>query len=171
MRRRYFVAMAATGAVLSTSGCIGETVIRNIDDFVHIQPESGEVWTLDSLDEADDSVEVGYTVESEYRPFQVFYFTSRATAETYQSYIAGQQSGEQPTGFDKLNTMAVPNDDGVYTATSSDDGGRKTVDIGDETEHYFAVDYSEYGQRLGVETYDDELQASVDMEVVDSGLI
>jgi len=58
----------------------------------------------------------------------------------------------------------VPNDSGLYEATTADGGNRESVETAGP--YYFAVDHSNYRMETRVEEFDDPLTAFVDLKVI-----
>lgn len=164
MRRRAVIASLAGGLTTSLAGCTGTSVVQEIRDVERLEPLSGEVWRINRV---DGSAGLKYTVKSEDYAFHVFYFTERRNADIYQSAIVGESVDEQPTGHPDLRMTAVPDDNGIFTAKRPPDGSRMSIDIDDH--HYLVVDYSNYAQSLNIDEYSQDIQVTVNVEVVETG--
>ncbi len=160
MHRRSFLAAAATAGVVGLSGCLGGHVEKTVNERVSVEANSGQWWEIPAIGAA----EIGYSFRSDDNWFQVFYFKSEMEFEQYRSYVMTGESERQPPGDNMLGGVAVSDGGDVFEVENPDDG--RTNVTGDEP-HYITVDYSDYHDDMGVSDYDDPIQVTVSLEIVD----
>lgn len=165
MRRRAFVAKfgASVGAV--GSGCLGGggEVVVSVSRSITVEPGRG--WTREIPDVSDPGGAVSYAVKSDERAFDVYFFVEDAAYESYRAFVDGEDPDETPRGHAELSKSAVDGaDDGMYEATTSDDGARDPLDA--TGPYHFVLDHSSYRLENRVEETDEPLSAFVDLTVV-----
>lgn len=134
----------------------------SIQQDVTVDP--GEAWTEEDIPDLSDSGgAVEYIVRSE-TPFDVYFFTDQSDFEQYDTFIRGQEPDRTPPGNPEFSQTAVPNDSGLYEATTADGGNRESVETAGP--YYFAVDHSNYRMETRVDEFDDPLTAFVDLKVI-----
>jgi len=169
MRRRSLLGAVATGVTAGIGGCLGGHVIVEKQESVRI--EAHRSWA-EEIEEADGSGSISYTVRSEDKRFQVFYFTQEENYRQYREITLGSGNPQEPgrsdvpTGHEELSRIAVRNDErDVFEVEMPRDDGRYEMEF-DQT-HYFVVDYSNYGMGIQVPETAHPLQVSVGLEVVE----
>ncbi|WP_436935945.1 hypothetical protein [Halovenus marina] len=168
MRRRSFLATVGTVGTATVSGCLGETVLQEINGkTIRVEPQQGWVEQIESV---GGTGEISYTVRSENQRFQVFYFHNQSDYDQYEQFRQGEMPENQPEGHPDLSGIAVSDEQrGIYEATVPQGGGRMDVTI--EETHYFVVDYSNYGLGPTVDEHDDTLRATVNLEIVETSFL
>lgn len=163
MRRRAFLTAIGAGATLGTAGCLGlgGEAIVSVRQSVRIEPGSG--WIKEIPDVSDTGGAISYTVRSDERRFDVYFFRERGF-EQYEAYIHGDDPERTPAGHDEFSSAAVPAAGGSTFEASTDEGARESIDVAGP--YYFVVDHSSYRMENRVDEYADPLPAFVDLEVV-----
>jgi hypothetical protein len=166
MRRRTYLRTLGAGAAAVASGCLGTggEVVVSVTESIRVQP--GDGWVEEIPDVSDPGGAVSYTVRSDQRAFDVYFFIGRDQYVHYDDFVSGERPADTPKGHPSFSKSAVPRDgsDGVYGAETTDDGAREPVDV--TGPYYFVVDHSNYRMENRAEPTDDPLRAFVDLEVV-----
>jgi len=170
MRRRGFLHAIGAGTVLGTSGCLGlgGEAIVSVQQSVSVDP--GDGWVEEIPDISGSGGAVSYTVRSDDRRFDVYFFAGEDSYEHYDAYVKEQEPSETPAGHEDFSKAAVPRSDAesTYEAATQDDGARESLDVAGP--YYFVVDHSSYRMENRVDDFADPLKAFVDLEVVKNRL-
>lgn len=170
MRRRRFLAVAGAGVATVMSGCLDGEVVVEMSEVVRIQ--GGDGWTAE-LSEPSGSAEVGYTAKSNDDRFEVFYFTNESEFMKYEEFISveGEKSDEdvrsinnRNAGHEKLSAISRQVASGSTFEAMRPESGRYSIDF--DTNHYVALDYSNYG-KLPLEDTNQDIQVTLELEVVE----
>ncbi|QSG06239.1 hypothetical protein [Halapricum desulfuricans] len=163
MRRRRFLATAATGTVVGTAGCMGGKVIFSKDGTITVPSGSGKVFELPSEGE-----EIEYTARDD-GPFMVYVFERDSAIETYRAYIKDRDNDDmpakRPTGLDSLGGQAIKLQDDLYQS-STDERAREPLNA--DGTAYFVLDNSNYEDTVSARS--DPLSIQLDLKVVASSL-
>ena len=166
MRRRALLRTIGAGAVAAGSGCLGSggKVVVSVTESVDVEPGSG--WVREIPDVSDPGGALLYTVRSEERPFDVYFFVGREQYGYYDAFVGGEKPAKTPHGHEAFSSAAVPKSESkdVYEAATANGGARESLDA--TGPYYFVVDHSNYRMENRVEENADSLSAFVDLEVV-----
>lgn len=159
MRRRAFLATAATGVVVGSAGCIGGEVVYSKEGTVTVPPERGEIFELPSEGE-----EIKYIARDD-QPFSVYVFTEESDVESYRTYIKGSSPDERPRGDRSLGGQAIKMRSDLYEI-STEDRGRQSL----EGPAYFAIDNSNYRPETPLGDDPEKLSVQLDLKFVASSM-
>lgn len=166
MRRRSFLATLTTGAAVSLSGCAEGDVVMQVQESITVEPGMG--W-VEKIEDVDGAGSLSFEVRSPDQRFQVFYFTAEEEYSQYEDFLAGNDPSSQPEGHSELSGSAIFNDEReAYEVVEPRGGGRNSLEI-PET-HYFVVDYSDYGVGRPIPDHADQLNANVELRVLEKHL-
>lgn len=153
------------GIFAAGSGCLGSggEVIVSVQRDVTVEP--GNAWMETGIPDLSDSGgAIEYIVKAE-TPFDVYFFNDKSNFEQYDAYIKGGDPDATPPGNSEFSQAAVQAEGSdLYEATTDNGGNRQSVES--PGPYYFAVDHSSYRMENRVETFDDPLQAFVDLKVI-----
>jgi len=162
MNRRTVLSTVGAGLGALTAGCLGGTVVHEVQRQVRIDP--GGYW-VSRLPDVGGSGAISFAVRAESR-FDVFVFTDPANFDHYESFHEAGSATETPTGHPELGATAVLDEErGLFDASTTDGGARQSYDVAGES--YFVVDHSRYGMGAQPGETAGALQPFVDLEVVD----
>jgi len=141
MDRRSFLRAVGVGTALGTAGCIGGggKVVVTIQREIAVSPHSG--WAKEIPDVSDPGGAISY-ISRAGKPFDVYFFTSADQMQQYRAFINREEPNVMPPGNREIGGTATDVGDGMYRATSKDDGGRQPIDA--QGPCYFVLDNSNY---------------------------
>jgi uncharacterized short protein YbdD (DUF466 family) len=166
MKRRAFLRSTGVAATIGTTGCLGMggEAIVTVQESVRVEP--GSYWVEEVPDVSDPGGAISYTVRSNDRRFDVYFFVGQDEYEHYEAHVQGEEPDETPAGHEEFSKAAVPKSDAeeTFEAATQDGGAREPLDA--TGPYYFVVDHSSYRMENRVEEFADPLAAFVDLEVV-----
>jgi hypothetical protein len=143
---------------------MGGEAIVTVQQSVRV--DAGGSWVEEIPDISDTGGAISYTVRSNDRRFDVYFFVGEDQYEHYRAYVRGNEPDETPAGHEVFSKAAVPKSDAeeTFEAATQDGGAREPLDA--TGPYYFVVDHSSYRLENRVEAFDEPLAAFVDLEVV-----